>query len=72
MLRNRGIRTKLLAVLALPIVVLMIGAAVVATAGFARAGQAAKVERLASGANGLGDLVLRLHQERTLSLQVVS
>ncbi|MGN6611087.1 MAG: nitrate- and nitrite sensing domain-containing protein, partial [Angustibacter sp.] len=47
-------------------------AAVVATAGFARAGQAAKVERLASGANGLGDLVLRLHQERTLSLQVVS
>ncbi len=72
MLRNRGIRTKLLAVLALPIVVLMIGAAVVATAGFARAGQAAKVEKLASGANGLGDLVLRLHQERTLALQVVN
>ncbi len=72
MLRNRGIRTKLLAVLALPIVVLMIGAAVISTQGFARAGQAAKVEKLAAGAGSLGDLVVRIHQERILALQVIS
>ena len=71
MLRNRGIRTKLLAVLALPIVVLIIGAAFISAQGFTRAGQAAKVEKLADGAGSLGDLIMRLHQERTLSLAAV-
>src|SRR6478752_4608611 len=72
MLRNRGIRTKLLAVLALPIVVLIIGAAVISAQGFTRAAQAAKVEKLANGGSALGDLIMRLHQERTLAVRVAS
>ncbi|WP_460461369.1 sensor histidine kinase, partial [Angustibacter peucedani] len=50
----------------------MIGAAIISTQGFVRAGQAAKVEKLASGASGLGELVQRIHQERTLALTVIS
>jgi signal transduction histidine kinase len=72
MLRNRGIRTKLLAVLALPIVVLIIGATFISAQGFTRAAQAGKVEKLANGADSLGQLIMRLHQERNLAVQVAS
>jgi HAMP domain-containing protein len=72
MLRNRGIRTKLLAVLAFPTVVLLIGASLVAAQGFARAGRAASVERLARDAGVIGDVVWSLHAERSQAVAVSS
>jgi hypothetical protein len=72
MLRNRGIRTKLLAVLAFPTVVLLIGASLVAAQGFARAGRAASVERLARDAGVIGDVVWSLHAERGQAVAVSS
>ncbi|WP_426564451.1 nitrate- and nitrite sensing domain-containing protein [Angustibacter sp. McL0619] len=50
--------------------VLIIGATVISAQGFTRAAQAAKVEKLANGGSALGSLILRLHQERTLAVQV--
>src|SRR5436190_1285139 len=52
MLRNRGIRTKLLAVLALPVAVLLVAAVAVSALQLRSAARAAQVERLAAGASG--------------------
>src|SRR4051794_33493026 len=67
MLRNRGIRTKLLALLALPVVLLLVAAVAVSALQLRSAAQAAQVERLASGAGTLGVLVSALQAERSVS-----
>src|SRR5215218_2546561 len=67
MLRNRGIRTKLLGLLALPVVLLMVAAVAVSALQLRGAARAAQVERLASGAGALGALVSDLQAERSVS-----
>ena len=68
MLHNQGIRTKLLAVLALPILALVIVASVISLQAFGQAGRARQVENLAQGAGALGTLVSSLQAERTVSV----
>ncbi|MGL4174239.1 MAG: nitrate- and nitrite sensing domain-containing protein [Actinomycetota bacterium] len=71
MLRNRGIRTKLIAVLALPVIVLMIGAALLSIESFQQASQAARVEKLTRQGEAFSKLADALNAERTTSLAVV-
>jgi signal transduction histidine kinase len=70
MLRNRGIRSKLLAVLALPIVVLMIGAGVVSAQAFSAASRSVKIAQLAEGASNLNALIAALDAERSQALAI--
>jgi signal transduction histidine kinase len=71
MLRNQGIRTKLLAVLALPIVALIVMATLVSLQTFDRARQASEVQKLAQGADTLGQLVTAIQSERSISAQLL-
>ncbi|HET8614697.1 MAG TPA: nitrate- and nitrite sensing domain-containing protein [Actinomycetales bacterium] len=71
MLRNQGIRTKLLAVLALPIVALIVMAMVVSLQTFGEARKASEVEKLAKGADTLGQLVTAIQSERSISAQLL-
>ncbi|MGL5857576.1 MAG: nitrate- and nitrite sensing domain-containing protein [Angustibacter sp.] len=72
MLRDRGIRTKLLAVLALPVIVLMVGVTVLSVTTFKNASRAATVEQLARQGAVFGDLVDSLNAERATSIDLLS
>jgi len=67
MLHNQGIRTKLLAVLALPILALTLVAGAESLQAFGKAGQASQVEQFAIGSDTLGALVVSLQAERSVS-----
>ncbi|HEX5511986.1 MAG TPA: nitrate- and nitrite sensing domain-containing protein, partial [Actinomycetales bacterium] len=67
MLRNLGIRSKILAVLALPVVVLLLAATIIAGGAVVDARRAAEVEKLAAQAPGLTKLIRGLQAERALS-----
>ncbi len=69
MLRNRGIRSKLLAAMALPTAVLLVAALVLSGQAFLRARQAANVKKLAVGAPVIGALVKSVQAE---ALQAVA
>ena len=71
MLRNQGIRTKLLAVLALPIVALIVMATIVSLQTSGQARQASEVQKLAQGADTLGQLVTAIQSERSISAQLL-
>ena len=71
MLRNQGIRTKLLAVLALPIVALIVMATLVSLQTFDQARQAGEVQKLAQGADTLGQLVTAIQSERSITAQLL-
>jgi HAMP domain-containing protein len=71
MLRNQGIRTKLLAVLALPIVALIVMATLVSLQTSGQARQASEVQKLAEGADTLGQLVTAIQSERSISAQLL-
>ncbi len=71
MLRNQGIRTKLLAVLALPIVALIVLATVVSLQAFGQARKAGEVEKMSTGADTLGELVTAIQSERSISAQLL-
>lgn len=71
MLRNQGIRTKLLAVLALPIVALIVMATLVSLQTFSTARKAGEVEKLAQGADTVGELVSAIQAERSISAQLL-
>jgi predicted ATP-dependent protease len=71
MLRNQGIRTKLLAVLALPIVALIVMATIVSLQTSSQARQASEVQKLAQGADTLGQLVTAIQSERSISAQLL-
>jgi signal transduction histidine kinase len=71
MLRNQGIRTKLLAVLALPIVALIVVATLVSLQTFSQARKASEVEKLAQGADTVGELVSAIQSERSISAQLL-
>jgi len=68
MLFDQGIRTKLLAVLALPILALVIVSGVVSVQAFGQAARARQVQQLAEGSGVLGRLVSSLQSERTVSV----
>ena len=72
MLRNLGIRSKILAVLALPVVVLLLAATIIAGGAVADARRAVEVEKLASQAPGLTQLIRGLQAERALSTAQLS
>ncbi|MFP5334917.1 MAG: nitrate- and nitrite sensing domain-containing protein [Actinomycetes bacterium] len=72
MLRNIGIRSKILAVLALPVLVLLLAATVISVGAVRDARRAAQVESLAGQAPELTQLVRGLQAERALSMQAVS
>ena len=67
MLRNLGIRSKLLAVLAVPMLVLLIGAAVVSLQAVNTAKDARQVRAIADGAQSFSALVSALQAERRVS-----
>lgn len=72
MLRNIGIRSKILAVLALPVLVLLLAATVISVGALTDARRAVQVESLAGQAPGLTTLVRGLQAERALSMQVMA
>lgn len=72
MLRSFGIRAKILAILALPVLVLSLAAGVIATSATAEARRASQVEQLTRQASGLTDLLRGLQAERALSVAVLS
>ncbi|HEX5532175.1 MAG TPA: nitrate- and nitrite sensing domain-containing protein [Actinomycetales bacterium] len=72
MLRNLGIRSKILAVLALPVVVLLLAATIIAGGAVADARRAVEVEKLAAQAPGLTQLIRGLQAERALSTAQLS
>jgi signal transduction histidine kinase len=67
MLRNLGIRSKLLAVLAVPMLVLVLGAAVVSLQAVNAASDARQVRAISDGARSFSDLVTALQAERRVS-----
>ncbi len=67
MLRNLGIRSKLLAVLAVPMLVLIIGAGVVSLQAVNSARDARQVRAIADGAQSFSALVSALQAERRVS-----
>ena len=67
MLRNLGIRSKLLAVLAVPMLVLLIGASVVSLQAISTAKDARQVRAIADGARSFSALVAALQAERRVS-----
>ena len=67
MLRNLGIRSKLLAVLAVPMLVLIIGASVVSLQAVNAAKDARQVRAIADGARSFSALVAALQAERRVS-----
>ncbi|HEX8498387.1 MAG TPA: nitrate- and nitrite sensing domain-containing protein, partial [Actinomycetales bacterium] len=68
MLHSFGIRTKLLALLALPIVALIAISGFTSVQAFGQASQARQIEQLASGSGALARLVSALQVERSLSI----
>lgn len=68
MLRSFGIRSKILAVLALPVLVLALAASVIATTAVRDATKARQIEALTDQAGGLVDLVRGLGTERALTV----
>ena len=72
MLRNIGIRSKILAVLALPVLVLLLAATVISVGAVNDARRAAQVEALSGQAAGLTQLVRGLQAERALTGQVLA
>ena len=72
MLRNTGIRSKILAVLALPVLVLVLAAAVISTGAISDAGRASRVEVLVQATPELTKLVRGLQAERALTAAVVA
>ncbi len=72
MLRSFGIRAKILAVLALPVVVLSLAAGVIATAGIGESRKASQVEELVRHTGGLTELLRGLQAERALTVAVLS
>ena len=72
MLRSFGIRAKILAVLALPVLVLALAAGVIATTAATDARKARQIEALTERASGLTDLVRGLGTERALTVAVLS
>jgi signal transduction histidine kinase len=67
MLRNLGIRSKLLAVLAVPMLVLIVGAGVVSLQAVNTARDARQVRAIADGAQSFSALVSALQAERRVS-----
>ncbi len=67
MLRNLGIRSKLLAVLAVPMLVLIVGASVVSLQAVNTAKDARQVRAIADGAQNFSALVAALQAERRVS-----
>ncbi len=72
MLRSFGIRAKILAVLALPVLVLGLAAGVIATSAASEASKAQQVESLTEQAAGLSELLRGLQAERALSVAVLA
>ncbi len=72
MLRSFGIRAKILAVLALPVLVLGLAAGVIATSAATEASKAQQVEALTEQAAGLSELLRGLQAERALTVAVLS
>ncbi len=72
MLRNIGIRSKILAVLALPVLVLLLAAGIISGGAVSDARRAGQVEILAGQAGDLTQLVRGLQAERALSVAVLS
>ena len=68
MLHNLAIRTKLLAVLALPILALALIAGAESLRAFDKAQQASQVERFTAGSTTFGTLVASLQSERSVSV----
>ena len=68
MLRNLGIRSKLLAVLAVPMLVLLLGAGWISAQAVGRANDAAQVRDIAGGAPRFSALVQALQAERRVSV----
>ncbi len=68
MLRSFGIRSKILAVLALPVLVLALAASVIATTAVRDATKARQIEALTEQAGSLVDLVRGLGTERALTV----
>ncbi len=68
MLHNLAIRTKLLAVLALPILALALIAGAESLRAFDKAQQASQVERFTAGSTTFGTLVVSLQSERSVSV----
>lgn len=71
MLRNIGIRSKILAVLALPVIVLIVAASVISGSVFADASRSQKVSDLATSAGSFSQLIRGLQAERTLTTAAV-
>ncbi|MEV7973702.1 nitrate- and nitrite sensing domain-containing protein [Cellulomonas sp. NPDC089187] len=72
MLRRLGIRTKVLAVLALPVLVLLGTSGYIAVQSVSQARTAAAVSRVVQVLPEYADAIQALQQERTLSMQTVS
>ena len=72
MLRRLGIRAKVLAVLALPVLVLLVTSAYIAVQSVTQARTAAAVSRVVQVLPDYANAVEALQQERTLSMQTVA
>lgn len=72
MLRNIGIRSKILAVLALPVLALLVAATIFSVGAVNDARRAAQIDELASNAASFNQLARGLQAERSLTMAVLA